>query len=217
MNQDNPSVADTAQILPVFPLPNTVFFPHTSLPLHIFEPRYRTMVRDVTAGSGLIVVSLMVGDDFEELGTVGRVRDLETLEDGRFNLRLEGLYRVSMAEVPCDTAYRQVRVEPRPERPGADDVSTLERSKLDLLATLGILRSVAGQGEPIVLHQNLPFEVVVNTACAGLPIEAPLRQELLAEDDLLGRQRRVSDQLSVVLDAITQLGYAEHDGGTLLN
>jgi hypothetical protein len=68
-----------------------------------------------------------------------------------------------------------------------------------------------------VLHQELPFGVVVNTACAGLPIEARLRQELLAEDDLIGRHRRVSDHLSVVIDAITQLGSEEHDGGTLLN
>ena len=114
--------------------------------------------------------------------------------------------RVTLAEVPCDTPYRQVRIEPHPERSGPDGHSTIECSKLDLLATLGILRSVAGQSEPIVLHQELPFEVVVNTACAGLPIEARLRQELLAEDNLVGRQRRVSDHLSVVIDAITQLG-----------
>jgi hypothetical protein len=217
MTKHAPQFSDTTYIVPVFPLPYTVLFPHTSLPLHIFEPRYRAMVRDVTAGDGLVVVSLMAGDDFEKLGTVGRVRDLESLDDGRFNLRLEGLRRVTLAEVPCDTPYRQVRIEPHPERSGADGHSSIERSKLDLLATLGILRSVAGQSEPILLHQELPFEVVVNTACAGLPIEARLRQELLAEDDLIGRLRRVSDHLSVVIDAITQLGSEEHDGGTLLN
>ena len=151
------------RIFPVFPLPNTVFFPGTSLPLHIFEPRYRAMVRDVTAREGLIVVSLMAGEDFCDLGTVGRVCDLEPLEDGRFNLRLEGLERVSLAEVPGNTAYRQVRVEARPERAGTADASVIAEARLELLATCGMLRSMILNNEPFVLHEDLPFEIVVNT------------------------------------------------------
>ncbi len=38
--------------IPIFPLPNVVFFPHTLLPLHVFEPRYRQMLADCLAGSG---------------------------------------------------------------------------------------------------------------------------------------------------------------------
>ena len=58
---------DSTRVVPVFPLP-TVFFPRTSLPLHIFESRYRAMTRDVTAGDGLIVVALMDGDGFRRRG-----------------------------------------------------------------------------------------------------------------------------------------------------
>jgi len=203
------------RIVPVFPLPNTVFFPRTSLQLHVFEPRYRAMVHDVTRGDGLIVVALMDGEGFHELATVGRVRELEPLEDGKFNLRLEGLGRVSIVEVPCDTPYRQVRLESRPEQRVAGDSSAIEESKLDLLATYGILRSVAGKDEAVVLHQDLPLEVVVNTTSAGLPIEASLRQLLLAEDDLVERQHLAADYLSAVIDAISQLG-ATDDGGTSL-
>ena len=71
-------------ILPVFPLPDTVSFPETSLSLFVFEPRDRAMVRDATAGDGLIVVSLKVGNDFSDLGTVGRIEDLNQLGDGSF-------------------------------------------------------------------------------------------------------------------------------------
>jgi Lon protease-like protein len=205
------------RILPVFPLPKTVFFPHTLLPLHIFEPRYRAMVRDVSEGDGLIVISRAVGNGFESLGTVGRLRDLVPLEDGRFNLMLEGLHRVSMVEVACDTAYRQVRVEPRPEHPGTDDPAVIERFKLELLAALSILLSVADAGVPVVLNQELPFEVVVNKACAGLPVGASLRQQLLAEDNLLERYRRLSDHLETVIESVAESGAAGEGGGSALN
>ena len=71
-----------------------MFFPDTVIGLHIFEPRYRQMIEDVTADHGLLVVSLMRGDDFHSVATVGRVRELESLGDGRYNLRLAGLRRV---------------------------------------------------------------------------------------------------------------------------
>jgi Lon protease-like protein len=195
-----------SRIIPVFPLPNTVLFPRTFLPLHIFEPRYRVMILDVTEGDGLLVVSRKVGRDFEEIGTVGRVSDLTTLDDGRFNLVLEGLERVSMDEVECDTPYRQVRIEPRPEHPGAEDPGVLEQSKLELLATLTLLLSTARPGLPVVLDQRSPFEVLLNDACSSLPIEAPLRQRLLAADDLLARQRELLLYLDRVIETISEPG-----------
>jgi Lon protease-like protein len=208
---------DVPQILPVFPLPNTVLFPLTLLPLHIFEPRYLEMVRDVTAGNGLIVISRMVDKDFEKLGTVGRVYDLVPLEDGKFNLMLEGVQRVSMDEVPCDTPYRQVRVEPRPELPGSIDPTVIEQSKLDLLGTLGILLSAAKTDVPVVLNPDLPLEVLVNKACAGLPVEASIRQQLLAEDNLITRQQKVSDHLTAVIETIVQVVGTDQGGGSVLN
>jgi Lon protease-like protein len=196
------------QILPVFPLPNTVFFPHTLLPLHIFEPRYRAMVRDVAAGNGLIVISRMVGEGFDNLGTVGRLRDLKPLEDGRFNLVLEGLRRVTMVEVARDTPYRQVRVEPRPERCGVDDPAVIAQLKLGLLATLSAMLSVARTDVPVALDQEQPLEVVVNKACAGLPVEASVRQQLLATDDLIERHRMLSEVLDAVIESIARSGAA---------
>lgn len=191
--------------LPVFPLPDTVFFPGTALPLHVFEPRYREMVRDATAGSGLIVVSLQTGDSFEELGTVGRISDLEPLEDGRFNLQLTGVERVSLAEVPADTAYRQVQAEARPERTGTDDASVIAEARLELLASYGILRGMVRANEPLVLQQGLPFEVVVNMACASLPIDASFQQQLLREDTLIGRQRLGLELFSTAIETLSWL------------
>jgi Lon protease-like protein len=159
----------------------------------------------------------MTGNGFRDLGTVGKVRDLEPLEDGRFNLRLEGLERVSISEIATDTPYRRVQVEPRPERMGTVDASTIAEARLELLASYGILRSMADRNEPFAVHPDLPFEVVVNTACANLPIDASLRQQLLAEDSLIGRQRLGLEYFSSVIQAVSWLRATNESGSSLLN
>ena len=204
-------------VLPVFPLPDTVFFPGTTLPLHVFEPRYLEMVRDATAGRGLIVVSLRSGDGFQELGTAGRISDLEPLEDGRFNLQLTGVERMSLEEVPVDTAYRQVRVEARPERTGTDDSSVIRDARLELLASYGMLRGMVRANETLVLQQDLPFEVVVNMACASLPIDASFQQRLLREDTLMGRQRLGQELFSTTIEMLSWLRAMKGDARSPVN
>jgi Lon protease-like protein len=83
--------------IPVFPLAGALLFPRTQLPLHIFEPRYRTMVRDALAGDRLI--GMVQPRDSKEppalfgTGCLGHIEAAEELEDGRFNLVLAGLSR----------------------------------------------------------------------------------------------------------------------------
>jgi Lon protease-like protein len=195
----------TIRILPVFPLPDTVVFPGTTLPLNVFEPRYKEMVRDVTAGSGLIVVSLQTGDSFRKLGTLARICDLEPLEDGRLQLQLTGLARMSLVEVAADTPYRQVHIEARPERTGTNDASIINEARLELLGSYGMFRSLVLENDQIVLQHDLPFEVLVNTACASLPIDASLRQRLLSADSLIARQRLGLEYFSTVIEAVSWL------------
>src|SRR5215469_4562161 len=88
--------------IPIFPLPNTVFFPQTYLPLHIFEPRYRQMVNDAAMGSKCIGVTLLQeGWESDEtgilavylVGCVGRIVSVQPLVDGRPNILIQGLQR----------------------------------------------------------------------------------------------------------------------------
>src|SRR6266540_6403794 len=81
-------------VIPLFPLPNVVFFPRTYLPLHVFEPRYRQMVRDAAATHRMIgMVLLKEGweTDYEgapaifPTGCVGRMISVQPLPDGRSN------------------------------------------------------------------------------------------------------------------------------------
>ena len=99
--------------VPVFPLAGALLFPRAQLPLHIFEERYRAMVRDALASDRLIGM-IQPKDEEEppalfEVGCLGRIGACDELEDGRFNIVLEGLCRFRIArEAEVDTLYRQV-------------------------------------------------------------------------------------------------------------
>ena len=91
-------------IIPIFPLPNLVLFPGLSVPLHIFEPRYREMIADVADSHGIIGMTLLKGDweadyhafpDIFEVGCAGKIGGLVKLADGRYNLVARRHRRVS--------------------------------------------------------------------------------------------------------------------------
>ena len=90
--------------IPIFPLPNVTFFPQTILPLHVFEPRYRTMTSNCLAGDRLMGVSLLKeGWQKDYFGRppicttfgIGKIIDSERREDGCYNIVLEGLFRAA--------------------------------------------------------------------------------------------------------------------------
>src|SRR6476469_6084669 len=85
--------------VPIFPLTGAILFPRSQLPLHVFEPRYRDMVRDAVDGAGRIaMIQPQRGDADNQaplysVGCVGEIVGLEELEDGRFNIVLLGSNR----------------------------------------------------------------------------------------------------------------------------
>lgn len=203
-------------LVPVFPLPGVVFFPRTVLPLHIFESRYRDMVRDAVAGEGLIAVSLLLpgweanydqSPAFHPVGTVGRIEDLEPLGDGRYDLRLVGLKRVSFGEVTRLRPYRTVRVVPLAECGVDEEDPGIRAAKLDLLASHGFLlrELMPDLGHGVVLDEHIPFEAAVNGACANLPVDPTFKQALLEENDLHERHRKASAILNEVLERVLRL------------
>ena len=123
MNQESffappPLTVDELSRLPLFPLPNTVLFPRTFLPLHIFEPHYRLMVSQVIKEGGAMgVVMLKTPDDKApkpELNRVagsGRIVHYNELADGRFMILLRGLHRVTIEqEVDTEEPFRRFLV-----------------------------------------------------------------------------------------------------------
>src|SRR6185369_2568253 len=102
-------------VIPLFPLPNVVFFPGMPLPLHVFEPRYRAMVRDAARGARLIGMALLRGEWEQDYygrapifatGTVGEMVRVEELPDGRFNIVLRGLREYTIVRELERAEYR---------------------------------------------------------------------------------------------------------------
>ena len=106
--------------IPLFPLPTTVFYPNTSLPLHIFEPRYRAMVADALQGKGEIGMILLKSgweNDYQgtpeimTIGCVGKIESHAKLPEGKYNILLSGLYRFRILNEIEGKLYRQAQVE----------------------------------------------------------------------------------------------------------
>lgn len=202
--------------VPVFPLPDVVFFPRTVLPLHVFETRYRVMVKDALAADGRIAVALLKpgweknyaeSPAYHPVATMGRMEDVETTPDGRYLFRLVGEARVRLGAVEKEKPYRLARATVIPEGRIDDAAETVRRAKLDLLASQGcLLRELSRGDHPgLIFDESLPLEAVLNGVCGSLPTDPRIKQELLELDDLMERHRRASALLDEVLERVLRL------------
>jgi uncharacterized protein len=218
------------RVVAVFPLPDVVFFPRTVLPLHVFEKRYRAMVKDALEGDHRLAVALLQpgwqahyegSPSFHEVATIGRIDALEMTRDGRYLFRLIGESRVKLGPVVKEKPYRLVRYEPLPERAIDDDSPEIQRAKLDLLASHGCLvrELTTREGPGLLLDDAIPFEAAVNGACAGLPAEPEIRQQLLEMSDPMERYARAAALLDEVLQRVLHLKSlrSRDEGGSGVN
>jgi uncharacterized protein len=102
--------------LSIFPLTGAVLFPGMQLPLHIFEPRYRALVGDALIRDRQIAMIQpqrpMEGASLYKVGCVGRIGEVQAMDDGRYNLILEGVARFRMVrELDVATAFRQIEAD----------------------------------------------------------------------------------------------------------
>jgi hypothetical protein len=190
-------------IIPLFPLPNVVFFPRMLLPLHVFEPRYRAMVRDATDGAGLIGM-ILLREDWERdyygrpqtfrTGTVGQITQVEPLEGGRFDIVLLGAREFRVEEEFFERPYRQARVAWRPPCEGPV-LSSEEREQLASLTCLYLEGQRGLSGSALVGAADVDDEVFVNFLSQGLNFTLLEKQGLLESPSLLERARRLCEVL----------------------
>jgi len=179
--------------VPVFPLAGVLLFPGSQLPLHIFEPRYRAMVRDALDGDGLIAM-IQPRPDGEgerpalfEVGCIGRIAACHAMEDGRYNIVLEGLSRFRVArEAEVDTPYRQVDADRSlfptiEEEPlGIAQRAEVERESRSYADSLGYAVDWASV-------ERLDDEMLVNGIAQIAPLDSGSKQALLEAPDLAAR------------------------------
>ncbi len=187
--------------IPLFPLAGAILFPRAQLPLHIFEPRYRDMVRDALAGQariGMIQPKPGIGEGegsrpdspppaLFRTGCIGEIVGVEELDDGRFNIVLHGSARFRLiAERDLGTAYRQADV----------DLAAYDDSEPEPLASVqraDVEREARRFGDALGLAVDwdavgrLDDEMLVNAIAQVAPFDPGAKQALLEEESLAGR------------------------------
>jgi len=180
---------------PLFPIAGAILFPRAQLPLHIFEPRYREMVRDAVDGDGRIAIVqpqlIEVEDDRKQpiypVGCVGEIVGLEELEDGRFNIVLNGSNRFRIiSEVDLETPYRNADLDVgafddrEPEPLGMVERAEVEREARRLGDALGLAVDWSAVS-------RLDDEMLVNAIAQVAPFDVSAKQALLESETLDAR------------------------------
>jgi len=200
--------------LPLFPLSDVVLLPDSSVPLFIFEPRYRQMTRDALAGSqqiGMVTVRPdsvdgMAGDPpIFLVGCLGRIAHVQERQDGTFHILLVGEARFRiLSEIPRaeERLYRCARVvlleDQMPGSPEAHEQLAHRRADLlDLLARFvrGLGGTIDDPERALASFERLEPVQLVNAIAQSIPFRAIERQQILESDSLLQRLEITSDLL----------------------
>ena len=205
--------------IPLFPLPSTVLFPNVFLPLHIFEPRYRSMVREALNGDRIIgMVLLKPGYEVEyegrpaiyEIGCAGVITHTEALPDGCYNIVLRGMEKFRVTEEDESKAYRMGAIHSLPEDLDEPTREQLRRQRMRLEAVLASALERAGS-EPR-FPPAIPDDDLVNGLSQYMRLTPIERQALLEREGVLARCQSLIDliQINGMATGISWTGRLSH-------
>ena len=200
--------ADLPSGVRLFPLPGVLLLPRAVLPLNIFEPRYLQMVRDAMAGDRMIaMIQPRPGHDLAgapplfDIGCVGKIEHVEALDDGRYNIILEGTSRFRVVrELEVTTAFRQIE---------GKLIATAEHDDLDMTTRAALeiesKRFAEAQGYAVDWTSvgRLDDEAFVNGIAQVAPFDAAAKQVLLEAEMLAERAELIMQLLRF---------FGRHDG-----
>jgi len=202
---------DIPEILPVLPLRDTVVFPDTMIPLTIGQERSIKLIDDVLAGDRLLAMVASKDAEVETpgpdllhpVGTVGLAHKMIKLPDGTMRILVQGLQRVRVAEFVREEPFLMARIEKiEDEARESREVDALRASLLSVF------------GKIVALVSYLPEELEMAAANVEEPgpltfliastmrIKAEDKQELLEEDDVEQRMRKLIGILTRELDVL---------------
>jgi Lon protease-like protein len=199
-----------AQRLSIFPLAGALLFPRMQLPLHIFEPRYRALISDAMARDRRIGMiqpkpptnrAEMDTPQLFDMGCVGKIAQVEAMDDGRYNIVLEGLSRFKLLrELDVTTPFRQIEAQLENDH---DDEPLAGIQRADLEGESRRFAETQGYAVDWEAVGRLDDEALVNGIAQIAPFDAAAKQALLEASSLAERA-----------DLIVQLMrfFGKHDG-----
>jgi hypothetical protein len=196
----------TAQRISIFPLSGAIIFPSMQLPLHIFESRYRDLVSDSLARDRKIGIIQPKGQGNHpplfNIGCLARIHDVEALDDGRYNIILEGVQRFSVInELNVTTSFRQVEAKLWDEDEMGEALSLAERASIEIESR----RFADSQGYSVdwAAVSQLDDYSLVNAIAQIAPFDFAAKQALL-------EARGLSDRADIIVQLMQFFG--RHDG-----
>jgi Lon protease-like protein len=193
--------------VPVFPLPKLVMFPGTLLPLHIFEPRYRDMLRDCLAGESklLAVTQLRPGWEPEynkspaiyDVAGVGAIEEHRQNADGTYDVVLRAFARVRLEEqLPQAQRYRQATAtllrERTPESVNHDELAAV----LALATNIATIVKRALPGFSLQTTDDDGPGLLSDRIADQFVLDPQARQDLLETLDVGARLRTLTTHLA---------------------
>jgi Lon protease-like protein len=204
----------------MFPL-GSVLVPGMVLPLHVFEPRYRALVRDCVAGDGEFGVVLIErgsevggGDVRTGVGTMARILRADEMPDGRFAVGAVGVRRIRVDAWLDDDPYPRAEVsdwrEPdADDAPGGagdddgEDLATLVAACEGLLRRTAALAAELGEPAPPVAVQLADEPLVAGYQATALAPLGPMdRQALLAAPSVRARLEALCSLLTEAVELL---------------
>jgi Lon protease-like protein len=192
--------------VPVMTLRDVAFFPQVVMPLRIFEPRYRQMLRDVLRTNRLLAVAgldtqgLMasaLAEPPHRVATVGLIRACQKNEDGTSDLLLQGISRIEVLAIVRDQPYRRVKVRALTSKPGGtlSENQALRRDLARLINEKRKLTESISDAIAALLKTVDDPEVFVDIAAFNLCEDVAFQQKLLETLDVRRRLKLFGQRL----------------------
>ena len=189
---------DMPETIPIFPLPGALLLPRARLPLHLFEPRYLTMLDDALKTPerliGMVQPNRVPGRDagpgLHTIGCVGRVTQFSETEDGRYMITLSGVSRFRVIEeVEGFTPYRRAKVSwsgfERDKGPSETDDGFNRDTFMNLLSRYFTAQELQTDWESL---KEADDELLINSLSMLLGFEPEDKQALLEAPSLSTRR-----------------------------
>lgn len=196
--------------LPMFPL-GTVLFPHALLPLHVFEPRYRALVRDCLRQGqefGVVLIErgqeVGGGDTRFGVGTVARIKEAAQVPDGRWAVVCVGTRRLNVRSWLPDDPYPLALVEDRRDAAAPGGAEALGAAEAAVRRALALAGELAEAPAPSTFGLDPDPRVAAWQLAALVPVGPVDHQRILETDDPVLRLTLVAD---LAADASALLAY----------
>ena len=193
-------------LLPLFPL-ELVLLPGTPLPLHIFEPRYKEMIRECLATDVPFGIVRALEEGIAEIGCTAEIITVtKEYSDGRMDLVCEGRKRFEVLEVNQNRSFLQAEVLMVPDEPGAaaqDERAKAIQLHLEILSLAGAVQDLSAADQ-----NTLSFYLA-----GSLPLDLDFKQQLLATRSEAQRIQAVAAYLEAIVPKLKRASRAREKAG----